>query len=651
MGDKARWEVPVGHLDGDEKVLTAAVREFSEETGVTLPKGAKPVGTVLSEDGKCQIFVFTVDHEDDIEFGTPDGEEISGASWWDVDDLDDDDVRDKLRDELDSLEPLLEQAAKDARGYELSARSGMVSLDVPPGTVPVMAGGIDDHHITIVYLGKDVDDEVFEEVCAVVRAIASTTSGPLTGTLSGIGSFPASDSSDGMIPVFVNPDVPGIEALRAPLDRFNASEHKQWSPHVTLCYLDEGDPMPEPLGAVPVSFNGLTVHRGPDVAHFYFRGCEPQGSVYQEAQAVAKRYLTYEDVLRANPDVEVAQVCASSEEAERLIADDVFDGSEYKAIGNCIVVKANPFQHRGQHGLWRPTPRWEDFHQHTDRIVNAYVPLIEEAMSEVVPRDAIQRALAEAYGGMVKATLPAVTTRTTPPTTPVPPAGLTPNQAAAVAAAALPFASAVVGAGATAVAVTGGLVSIASAAAAVIALLTGTPLALGALTVVLTSLYGHAAVQGAHEAADASRGVVPPTIADSGADGVPTDVPQLAAERDKWVREIGRTQIARIGNAIRFAIEHGQTLDEARAAVDAIVHDTTKAKQIAQNEFSRAYAAAAEVTYRVNAVAELRWLARPDACVLCKENEAASPQPMGAPTWPNGPPLVHVNCRCLLVPA
>jgi ADP-ribose pyrophosphatase YjhB (NUDIX family) len=290
MGDEdARWEYPIGGIDPGETPLEAAIREWQEETGAKFPKGAENVGTWLSEDGELQGFVFRIAREESIEFGAPDGHEISAVSWWDVDELDDEKVRGKIRDTLDRVEPILEQAQKDARGYELSPRSGMVSLDIAPGVLPVVPGGIDDHHITIVYLGKDVDDALFAEVCAVVRAIASTTPGPLTGTLGGLGTFPASNSSDGMVPVFVTPEIPGIEALRAPLERFNASEHKDFHPHATLAYLDEGDPMPEPVENVPVRFNHISVHRGDEIVRFPFRGCEAQHRFAENVMEALRR--------------------------------------------------------------------------------------------------------------------------------------------------------------------------------------------------------------------------------------------------------------------------------------------------------------------------------------------------------------------------
>lgn len=160
---------------------------------------------------------------------------------------------------------------RKASGYELSPRSGMVSLDIPPGTLPSVPGGVDDHHITVVYLGKEVDDDLLRQVLATVRQIAATTP-PLTGTLSGRGTFDPSDASEGRIPVFVKPDIPGIQALRPPLQQFNASQFADFKPHATLAYVDKGDPLPDPVEPTFVTFDRITVHRGQDVYHFPFTG-------------------------------------------------------------------------------------------------------------------------------------------------------------------------------------------------------------------------------------------------------------------------------------------------------------------------------------------------------------------------------------------
>jgi ADP-ribose pyrophosphatase YjhB (NUDIX family) len=113
MGDKeARWEFPAGHIEDGDTALATAKREWEEETQTKFPRSAEQVGTWISEDGEFQGFVFRIQNEDEIEFGKPDGEEISAVAWWDIDDLDDDKVREKVREGLDRAEPILERAEK-----------------------------------------------------------------------------------------------------------------------------------------------------------------------------------------------------------------------------------------------------------------------------------------------------------------------------------------------------------------------------------------------------------------------------------------------------------------------------------------------------------------------------------------------------------
>lgn len=149
--------------------------------------------------------------------------------------------------------------------------SAMISLDLPEGVIHSVDGGVDDHHIIVVYLGKDVDDDSFGEACRRAEEVAGKH-GPLKGSLEGLGTFPASNSSDGKIPAFVPVNVPGITDLRNALADLSASEHKDYHPHVTLGYFDEDEPLPAPHPRVPVHFTHLSVHRGDDVRRFPLGG-------------------------------------------------------------------------------------------------------------------------------------------------------------------------------------------------------------------------------------------------------------------------------------------------------------------------------------------------------------------------------------------
>jgi 2'-5' RNA ligase len=158
--------------------------------------------------------------------------------------------------------------AKSTSGYSLNPRSGMISLDVPDGLITPLPGGVDDFHITVVYLGSDVDDVALAQALSAAQDAAAAQPGPLQGTLAGVETFPASDGSDGKVPAYVPVILPGGDGLRAALEGLSASERPGWVPHVTLAYLDEGDALPDPVPPTPVTFTHLSVHRGDVVQRF-----------------------------------------------------------------------------------------------------------------------------------------------------------------------------------------------------------------------------------------------------------------------------------------------------------------------------------------------------------------------------------------------
>jgi 8-oxo-dGTP pyrophosphatase MutT (NUDIX family)/2'-5' RNA ligase len=164
-------------------------------------------------------------------------------------------------------------------GYDgLTGRSGMIYLDLPPGTVRQVPGGVDDHHITLCYLGKDVSDEAFEEACRRTKAAAARLA-PMDGVLRGIDIFPPSKGSDGKVVAFVPAYVGSVGLLRRELEDLSASEHADWRPHVTLAYLEEGDSLPAPHPAVPLRFTRVHVKRGDDIRGY------PLGGMQREASA------------------------------------------------------------------------------------------------------------------------------------------------------------------------------------------------------------------------------------------------------------------------------------------------------------------------------------------------------------------------------
>ena len=86
------------------------------------------------------------------------------------------------------------------------------------------------HHVTVAYLGSDVDDEAFAYACLRASAAAALLPGPLAGVITGIGSFEPSGSSDGKVPAWAGVMLPGAEVLREALEDLSASEHSHLVP-------------------------------------------------------------------------------------------------------------------------------------------------------------------------------------------------------------------------------------------------------------------------------------------------------------------------------------------------------------------------------------------------------------------------------------
>ena len=87
----SKWEFPGGKLDTGESPLQAAIREWQEEVGMTLPSGEF---TGSWAGGVYQGFVYVIPSESDVPLNAdpddrrvlnpddPDGDQIEVAAWW-----------------------------------------------------------------------------------------------------------------------------------------------------------------------------------------------------------------------------------------------------------------------------------------------------------------------------------------------------------------------------------------------------------------------------------------------------------------------------------------------------------------------------------------------------------------------------------------
>ena len=88
---------------------------------------------------------------------------------------------------------MLDAQGGDRADPDHDPSSTMVSLDLPPGTIEPVVGGLpaSEHHITIVYAGK-TDVGQFAKVIAAAKDVAAKHH-PLQGTVGGLDSFPPSE--------------------------------------------------------------------------------------------------------------------------------------------------------------------------------------------------------------------------------------------------------------------------------------------------------------------------------------------------------------------------------------------------------------------------------------------------------------------------
>jgi 2'-5' RNA ligase len=153
--------------------------------------------------------------------------------------------------------------------------SCMIALYPPPDVADQLAvdGGLaaGDMHLTIAYAG-DAAGVDSGALLSAAQGLASRA--PAEATISGHARFTGGDDGDVIVALI---DSPAVDQLRRDAEAYLAAlgitlppEHG-FTPHMTICYPDPGDP--DPVGriaATPVTFGAVTATHGEDRTTYPF---------------------------------------------------------------------------------------------------------------------------------------------------------------------------------------------------------------------------------------------------------------------------------------------------------------------------------------------------------------------------------------------
>jgi 2'-5' RNA ligase len=174
-------------------------------------------------------------------------------------------------------------AAMDAAQPDYSG-SCMIALYPPPEVAERLAipDGLpaDEIHLTVAYTGDCADVDEFT-LAAAASSLAARQ--PVAATISGHARFTGGDDGDVIVALV---DSPMLDALRrTAVDALATrgiaipSEHG-FTAHMTLCYLDPGDPDPVGrLAAFPVVFTGVSAEYGTTRYTFPFTASEARAAL------------------------------------------------------------------------------------------------------------------------------------------------------------------------------------------------------------------------------------------------------------------------------------------------------------------------------------------------------------------------------------
>ena len=116
---------------------------------------------------------------------------------------------------------------------------------------------------------------------------------------------------------------------------------------------------------------------------------------------------------------------------------------------------------------------------------------------------------------------------------------------------------------------------------------------------------------------------------------------QLIQRAGVTIKGINDTTQNRIYTAIRDGVANGDAHATITSAVDAIIHDSSRADIIATTETNRAYQLAAQDVAAANGAIGFDWITDTDPCPECIELESSNPHDISELVPPD-----HPNCVC-----
>lgn len=171
---------------------------------------------------------------------------------------------------------VVHKASKDEKDDEEEGHTGVMvaffldtktanKLALPDGEPP------EDLHVTLCFLGDKSDyDDDFGKLKKALAGFASEAM-PLSGNVSGLARFAPSESSDGKAPVIALVNVKGIQQFRETLAKriqaagYTVANDFEYTPHITLAYVDADAPMPvEDVPDSALTFDRLWLAIGDD---------------------------------------------------------------------------------------------------------------------------------------------------------------------------------------------------------------------------------------------------------------------------------------------------------------------------------------------------------------------------------------------------